>query len=74
MQAPQQRKLNDRSRSEVALDPNTTLIGVIEMNLAIRLVTGSVSGIERQSPKKLKSDENAHLALLNRWCDEASRS
>src|ERR1700676_5339958 len=59
---PQQRKPNDLSRSLIALDMDTTLIAVV------------VPGIERQPLKKLKTDENALLALFNRWRDEAVRS
>jgi len=38
------------------------------------LVAGIVPGVERQPLKKLKTDENALLALLRRWRDEAVRS
>jgi hypothetical protein len=38
------------------------------------LVAGIVPGVERQPLKKLKTDENALLSLLNRWRDEAVRS
>ena len=39
-----------------------------------RVVAGIVPGVERQPLKRLKTDENALLALLNRWRDEAERS
>ena len=42
---------NDLSRSLVALDQNSTIIGVIEMNQSIWLVAGVLPGIERQ-PRK----------------------
>jgi transposase len=71
---PQQRKPNDLSRSLIALDMDTTLIAVVELSLASWLVAGIVPGVERQPLKKLKTDENALLALLNRWRDEAVRS
>jgi hypothetical protein len=71
---PQQRKPNDLSRSLIALDMATTLIAVVELSLSSRLVAGIVPGVERQPLKKLKTDENALLALLNRWRDEAVRS
>ena len=71
---PQQRKPNDLSRSLIALDMDTTLIAVVELSLSSWLVAGIVPGIERQPLKKLKTDENALLALFNRWRDEAVRS
>src|SRR5216684_1680315 len=71
---PQQRKPNDLSRSLIALDVDTTLIAVVELSLSSWLVAGIVPGIERQPLKKLKTDENALLALFNRWRDEAVRS
>ena len=71
---PQQRKPNNLSRSLIALDMDTTLIAVIELSLSSWLVAGIVPGVERQPLKRLKTDENALLALLNRWRDEAERS
>src|SRR5262245_37691222 len=71
---PQQRKPNDLSRSLIALDMDTTLIAVVELSLSSWLVAGIVPGVERQPLKKLKTDENALLALFNRWRDEAVRS
>ena len=62
------------SRSLIALDMNTTLIAVVELSLSSWLVAGIVPGVERQPLKKLKTDENALLTLLNRWRDEAVRS
>jgi len=40
-------KLNDLSRSLTALEPDGTLIAVIEMSLSSWLVAGIVPGIER---------------------------
>ena len=37
------------------------------------LVAGLVPGVERQPLKKLKTDEHALLALLERWRGEAVR-
>lgn len=71
---PRQRKPNDLSRSLIALDMDTTLIAVVELSLSSWLVAGIVPGVERQPLKKLKTDENALLTLLNRWRDEAVRS
>ena len=72
MHKPQQRKpLNDLSRSLTALDTNHTLIAVIEMGQKSWLVAGIVPGVERQPLKKLDTDENALLRLLDRWRLEA---
>ena len=67
-------KLNDFSRSLVALEPEGTLIAVIEMSLASWLVAGIVPGVERQPLKKLVADENALLKLLHRWRAEAEKA
>jgi transposase len=67
-------KPNDLSRSLTALDMDTTLIAVVELSLSSWLVAGIVPGVERQPLKKLKTDESALLALLNRWCEDAVRS
>src|SRR5260370_3469086 len=53
---------------------DTTLIAVVELSRSSWLVAGIVPGVERQPLKKLKTDENVLLALLNRWRDEAVRS
>ena len=52
-------KLNDLSRSLTALEPDGTLIAVIEMSLSSWLVAGIVPGVERQPLKKLAVDESA---------------
>ena len=59
-------KLNDLSRSLVPLNPDTTLIAVIEMSQSSWLVAGIVPGIERQPLKKLDVDKDALLKLLHR--------
>ena len=41
-------RLNDLSRSLTALEPDRTLIAVIEMSLSSWLVAGIVPGVERQ--------------------------
>ena len=51
-------KLNDLSRSLTALEPDSTLIAVIEMSQSSWLVAGIVPGIERQPLKKLAADES----------------
>jgi len=72
MERPMQ-KLNDLSRSLTPLEPDGTLIAVIEMSLSSWLVAGIVPGIERQPLKKLVVDENALLKLLHRWREEAEK-
>src|SRR5438876_921091 len=73
MERPMQ-KLNDLSRSPNPLDPDGTLIAVIELSLSSWLVAGIVPGVERQPLKKLAVDENALLKLLNRWREEAEKA
>src|SRR5881397_1186924 len=67
-------KLNDLSRSLTRLDPDGTLIVVIEMSQSSWLVAGIVPGVERQPLKKLAVDESALLNLLNRWRMEAEKA
>src|SRR3974377_216683 len=67
-------KLNDFSRSRTALEPDGTLIAVIEMSLSSWLVAGIVPGVERQPLKKLAVDESALLKLLHRWREEAEKA
>src|SRR5256886_13671314 len=73
MERPMQ-KLNDLSRSLTALEPNGTLIAVIEMSLSSWLVAGIVPGVERQPLQKLAVDESALLKLLHRWREEAAKA
>src|SRR5438477_1019824 len=74
MERPMQ-KLNDLSRSPSPLDPDSTLIAVIELSLSSWLVAGIVPGVERQPLKKLAVDESALLKLLHRpSCSNASFS
>jgi transposase len=62
------------SRSLTTLDVHHTLIAVIEMSLSSWVVAGIVPGVERQPLKKLDTDENALLKLLDRWRKEAQRA
>src|SRR3982075_3171114 len=73
MERPMQ-KLNDLSRSPSRLDPDGTLIAVIELSLSSWLVAGIVPGVERQPLKKLAVDESALLKLLHRWREEAAKA
>ena len=72
MERPTQ-KLNDLGGCLTALDPDGTLIAVIEMSQSGRLVAGIVPGVERQPLKKLAIDESALLQLLHRWREEAEK-
>jgi hypothetical protein len=72
MERPMQ-KLNDLRRSLTPLEPDGTLIAVIEMSQSSWLVAGIVPGVERQPLKKLEVDESALLKLLNRWREEAKK-
>jgi transposase len=67
-------KFNDLSRSPNPLDPDGTLIAVIELSLSSWLVAGIVPGVERQPLKKLAVDESALLRLLYRWREEAAKA
>src|SRR5712691_2440558 len=67
-------KLNDLSRSLTSLEPDGTLIAVIEMSLSSWLVAGVVPGVERQPLKKIAVDESALLKLLHRWREEAEKT
>ena len=66
-------KLNDLSRCLTPLQPDGTLIAVIEISLSSWLVAGIVPGVERQPLKKLAVDESVLLKLLHRWRDEAEK-
>ena len=67
-------KLNDLGRSLIPLEPDSTLICVIELSLKSWLVAGIVPGVERQPLKKLAIDESALLKLLHRWREEAGKA
>lgn len=67
-------KCNDLSRSLNPLDPDGTLIAVIELSLSSWLVAGIVPDVERQPLKKLAVDESALLKLLHRWREEAAKA
>jgi transposase len=72
MERPMQ-KLNDLSRSLTPLNPDGTLIAVIEMSQSSWLVAGIVPGIERHPLKKLDPNEGELLRLLMRWRAEATK-
>src|ERR1700731_1823310 len=66
-------ELNDLSRSLTPLNPDGTLIAVIEMSQSSWLVAGIVPGIERHPLKKLEPNEGELLRLLMRWRAEATK-
>src|SRR6516225_12194170 len=68
-----ERPMNDLSRSLTPLDPDSTLIAVIEMSQSSWLVAGIVPGIERHPLKKLDPNEGELLRLLMRWRAEATK-
>ena len=67
-------KLNDLSRCLAPLEPDCTLICVIELSLRSWLVAGIVPGVERQPLKKVEIDEGTLLKLLHRWRAEAEKA
>ena len=54
----------DASRSLHGLEQDSTIIAVIEISQAKRLVAGVVPGVERQPLKRLAADEAALVKLL----------
>jgi transposase len=65
---------NDLSRSLTALDPDRTLIAVVEMSQSSWLVGAIIPGIERRAAKKLEASEALLLALLHRWRNAAVKA
>src|SRR5215211_108369 len=63
---------DDLSRSFVPFQQDGTLVAVIELSRSSWLVAGLVPGIGRHPLKKLEPSEEALLALLRRWRDEAA--
>jgi transposase len=70
----QKKPLNDLSRSLIPFDPNQTLTAVVEMSQSSWLVAGIIPGVERQPLKKLATDENELLRLIERWRMEAEKA
>src|SRR4051812_29848182 len=63
---------NDLSRSLVPFQQDGTLVAVVELSRSSWLVAGLVPGLEHHPLKKLDPSEEALLALLRRWRDEAA--
>jgi len=66
-------QLNDLSRSLTSLEPDSTIIAVIEMSQSSWLVAGIVPGIERHPLKKIEPSEEELICLLMRWRAEATK-
>ncbi len=67
-------QVDDLSRSLTVFDQNTSLIVVVELSEASRLVAGLVPDVARQPLKKLAPDPDALLRLLERWKAEAVKT
>ena len=67
-------KLNDLRRCLTPLEPDSTLIAVIEMSLSSWLIAGIVPGVERQPLKKIAVDESVLLKLPHRRREEAEKA
>ena len=65
---------NDPGRCSIVLEPESTLIAVIEMSQSSWLVAAIVPGLERHPLKKLVVDETGLLRQLERWREEAGRA
>lgn len=63
---------DDLSRSFVPFQQDGTLVAVVELSRSSWLVAGLVPGIGRHPLKRLDPSEEALLALLRRWRDEAA--
>lgn len=67
-------QIDDLSRSLAAFDQNSTLTMVVEMSAASWLVAGMIPGIDRLPVKKLESDPDGLLRLVERWRAEAVKA
>ena len=67
-------KLNDLSRSITTLEPDGTLIAVIEVEPVELARCRYRASVERQPLKKLAVDESALLSVLHRWREEAEKA
>jgi transposase len=65
---------NASDRCRTALNPESTLIAVIEMSQSSWLISAMVPGLERNPLKKLAVDEAGLLRQLERWREEAAKA
>lgn len=64
----------DPGRCSTALEPESTLVAVIEMSQSSWLVAAIVPGLERHPLKKLGVEEAGLLRQLERWREEAGKA
>jgi transposase len=64
-------RFNNLSRCRSALVQDSTIIAVVEMSQASRLVAVRVRGVDRHPLKKLGPDKKGLLRLLRHWQGEA---
>src|SRR3712207_2886761 len=65
---------NDPGRCRTALDPESTLVAVIEMSQSSWLVAAIVPGLERHPLKKLAVNGAGRLRQLERWREAAGKA
>jgi transposase len=63
---------NDLSKSLLTLTQDSTLVAVIEMGQANWLVAGIVPGVNRHPLKKIATDQEQLIQVLQRWAKEAA--
>ena len=64
----------DLSHPLTALEPDHTMVVVVEMSKASWLVAAIVPGLARAPLKKIDTDENQLLRLIERWTAEAAKA
>src|SRR5258708_23690645 len=64
----------DLSKSLAVLDPDSTLIVVIEMSQSSWLVAARAPGLARDPLKKLPPDPEQLFKLIDRWREESRRA
>jgi transposase len=64
----------DLSKSLAVLDPDSTLIVVIEMSRSSWLVAARAPGLSRDPLKKLAPDPEKLFTLIDRWREESRRA
>src|ERR1700692_3166151 len=64
----------DLSKSLAVLDPDSTLIVVIEMSQSSWLVAARAPGLARDPLKKLAPDPEQLFKLIDRWREESRKA
>jgi transposase len=67
-------RVEELSRSLVALEQDSTLIAVVEMSASSWLVGALIPGVRREPLKKLPADGEALLRQMRRWREEAEKA